>query len=271
MAEARLRPWRLEDAADVAVMIEDEHLRHWSAMGADLEGWIRREVAEERGPSRVICLSDDDRALGRVAVRPPEFASGAVSCDAIHASDLPAGELSYWLVPEARGHGLASAAVRLMMASVVAGSGLRSVVLDIEAGNEASQRLAERLGAERRASTRVGGRPDGRCANPGGLCPAGRAGLTSGWRVGSARVWHRNVAVSVGLLPHHCALGPTPDREGQQGVRGSRDPRRPAPDPRPAAANSCSLPPSCRRRQHGVGQSRAGDRKEGARHGSRPN
>jgi RimJ/RimL family protein N-acetyltransferase len=155
MAEVRLRPWRLEDADDVAVMIDDEHLRPWSVMGADLEGWIRREIAEARGPSRAICLSDDDRAIGRVAVRPPEFASEAVRCDAVHESDQPAGELSYWLVPDARGRGLASAAVRMMVASVVAGSGLRSVVLDIEAGNVASQRLAERLGAERRAPTRV--------------------------------------------------------------------------------------------------------------------
>ena len=42
-----------------------------------------------------------------------------------------------------------------MIASVVPGMGLRSVVLDIEAGNVASERLAERLGAERRAPTRV--------------------------------------------------------------------------------------------------------------------
>ena len=88
-------------------------------------------------------------------MRPPELASEAVGCDAVHEADRPAGELSYWLVPEARGRGLASAAVRLMMASVVAGTGLRSVVLDIEAGNVASARLAERLGAERRFPTRV--------------------------------------------------------------------------------------------------------------------
>lgn len=155
MAAVRLRRWRLEDADDVAVMVDDEHLRPWSTMGADLDGWIRREVAETRGPSRAICLPDDDRALGRVAVRPPELASDAVGCDAVHEADRPAGELSYWLVPEARGRGLASAAVRLMMASVVAGTGLRSVVLDIEAGNVASARLAERLGAERRFPTRV--------------------------------------------------------------------------------------------------------------------
>jgi [ribosomal protein S5]-alanine N-acetyltransferase len=155
MAEVRLRRWRLEDADDVAVMLDDEHLQPWSTMGADLEGWIRREIAEARGPSRAICLADDERALGRVAVRPPELASQAVRCDAVHEDDRPAGELSYWLVPEARGRGLAAAAVRLMMASVVVGTGLRSVVLDIEAGNVASERLAERLGAERRAPTRV--------------------------------------------------------------------------------------------------------------------
>jgi Acetyltransferase (GNAT) domain len=96
-----------------------------------------------------------DAQLGRVAVRPPEFASGAVRCDGVHEVDRPAGELSYWLIPQARGRGLAYAAVRLMMASVVAGTGLRSVVLDIEAGNVASERLAERLGAERRDPTRV--------------------------------------------------------------------------------------------------------------------
>jgi RimJ/RimL family protein N-acetyltransferase len=155
MAEVRLRRWRLEDADDVAMMLDDEHLQPWSTMRADLEGWIRREVAQATGPSRAICLGDDDRALGRVAVRPPELASQAVWCDAVHEADRPAGELSYWLVPEARGRGLAAAAVRLMMASVVAGTGLRSVVLDIEVGNVASERLAERLGAERRAPTRV--------------------------------------------------------------------------------------------------------------------
>jgi RimJ/RimL family protein N-acetyltransferase len=155
MAEVRLRPWRLQDAADVAVMIDDEHLRPWSTMGADLQSWIRREIAEARGPSRAVCLSDNDCALGRVAVRLPQSASEAVRCDAVDEVDQPAGELSYWLVPQARGRGFAFEAVQLMMASVVAGTGLRSVVLDIEAGNVASERLAERLGAQRRAPTRV--------------------------------------------------------------------------------------------------------------------
>ncbi len=158
MAEVRLRRWRLEDADDVAMMAHDEHFGVWSTMREDLEGWIRGEVAEARGPTRAICLSDDDRALGRVALRPPHLASDAVRCEAVGAADQPAGELSYWLVPEARGRGLAYAAVRLMLSTVVPAIGLRSVVLDIEAGNIASMRLADRLGAERRDPTRV--KPD---------------------------------------------------------------------------------------------------------------
>lgn len=155
MAEVRLRPWRLTDAEDVAVMADDEHLRPWSSMSSDLDGWIRREVAQDRGPSRAICLRHDDRVLGRVAVRLPQFASEAVRCAAVRQSDRPAGELSYWLLPRARGRGIALAAVRMMVASVVAGMGLRSLVLDIEAGNAASLRLAERVGAERREPPRV--------------------------------------------------------------------------------------------------------------------
>jgi RimJ/RimL family protein N-acetyltransferase len=155
MTTVRLRPWRVTDAEHVAVMVDDEHLGHWSTMREGLDAWIRAEVAESRGPTRAICLPDDDRAIGRVALRPPKFASEAVRCQAIRSSDQPAGELSYWLVPEARGRGLAAAAVREMVESVAVPTGLRSVVLDIEDGNTRSMRLAERLGAERRSPVRV--------------------------------------------------------------------------------------------------------------------
>jgi ribosomal-protein-alanine N-acetyltransferase len=155
MWAVRLRPWRPEDVKDIAVMADEEHVRRWSNMGADLDSWIVREIAEERGPSRVICLPHDDRALGRVALRMPEHASEATRCEAIVDSDRPVGELSYWLVPEARGKGIARAGVQTMVESIVASTRLRSVVLDIEAHNTASVRLAQRLGAERREPPRV--------------------------------------------------------------------------------------------------------------------
>jgi RimJ/RimL family protein N-acetyltransferase len=155
MAEVRLRPWRLSDADDVAIMADDPFLRPWSTMATDIGGWIRHEITEARGPSRAICLEDDDLALGRVALRLPQFASDAVRCEAVRESDQPAGELSYWLVPQARGQGLARAGVELMLNAIVPATGVRSVVLDIEAGNLASMRLADRLGAERRTPTRI--------------------------------------------------------------------------------------------------------------------
>jgi RimJ/RimL family protein N-acetyltransferase len=84
----------------------------------------------------------------------PEFASEAVRCDAVRASDHPAGELSYWLLPGERGRGRAFTAVAEML-KIAAGARLKSLVLDIEEGNVASTRVAERLGAARRSPTRV--------------------------------------------------------------------------------------------------------------------
>ncbi len=135
-------------------MTGDEYLSPWWWMAEDLEGWLRREIAEERGPSRAISLPDDDRALGRVAVRLPRFASEAVRCAAVRPSDQPAGELSYWLLPEARGRGLAVTAVTEMI-QIAADARLRSLVLDIEEANGPSIRVAERLGAVRRTPTRL--------------------------------------------------------------------------------------------------------------------
>lgn len=144
----------MADLAQIAPMTEDEYLRPWWWMADDLRAWLRREVAEERGPTRAICLPDDDRALGRVAIRLPQFASEAVRCAAVQTSDQPAGELSYWLLPDARGRGMAFTAVTAMM-EIAANAGLKSLVLDIEEENVASMHVAERLGAARRSPTRV--------------------------------------------------------------------------------------------------------------------
>lgn len=112
MSVVRLRPWLARDAPDIASMVTDEHIRRWSSMGEDVEGWIARQQSGIRGPSVAICLAEDDRALGKIALRMPGHASPAISCEAIVPSDAPVGELSYWLVPEARGVGLARAGKR---------------------------------------------------------------------------------------------------------------------------------------------------------------
>jgi RimJ/RimL family protein N-acetyltransferase len=65
------------------------------------------------------------------------------------------GELSYWLVPAARGHGLGAAAVRAMIRLAAETTSLRTVALDIEPENVASVHLPQRLGAERRGPERT--------------------------------------------------------------------------------------------------------------------
>jgi RimJ/RimL family protein N-acetyltransferase len=154
MLEVRLRAWRPEDAQAIAAMTADAHVRRWSSLPDGVDAWLARERTGLRGPSRAICLNGDDRPLGKVALRLPGHASNATANAAIVPADHPAGELSYWLLPEARGRGLARVAVQAMMESIAATTALRSVVLDIEARNEASIRLAERLGAQRRAPER---------------------------------------------------------------------------------------------------------------------
>jgi RimJ/RimL family protein N-acetyltransferase len=154
MPTVRLRSWRAADARDIESMTREEHIRRWSSMGGDVEGWIARQRVGERGPSRAICLPEDDRVLGKVAVRMPGHASSATACEAVVGADVPVGELSYWLLPAARGRGLARAAVESMVEWIAAATELRSAVLDIEVTNAASVGLALRLGAQRREPER---------------------------------------------------------------------------------------------------------------------
>lgn len=151
-----LREWEPSDAPAVAAMLGDQHIRRWSSLPAlGPEAWIAEQRAGRRGPSRAICLADDPTVLGKIALRRPGHASPATSCAAIRPDDQPAAELSYWIVPAARGLGLAGAAASRLLATITPADGIRSVVLDIETVNVASLRLAARLGAEPRLPHRT--------------------------------------------------------------------------------------------------------------------
>jgi ribosomal-protein-alanine N-acetyltransferase len=156
MAEVCLREWRAEDALVIAPMLSDPHLLKWSSMNEmGVDRWIAEQRVGRRGPSLAICETGDDQPLGKIALRMPSSASPATSCAAIRVSDQPVGELSYWVLPEARGRGVASAAVGVMLGRARQSGGVRSVVLDIEVDNIASLRVAQRLGADRRQPERV--------------------------------------------------------------------------------------------------------------------
>jgi [ribosomal protein S5]-alanine N-acetyltransferase len=143
MADVRLREWRAEDAPAIAPMLTDPHLLKWSSMSdVGVNRWIAEQRAGRRGPSLAICETSDDRPLGKIALRMPGRASPATTCAAIRESDHPVGELSYWVLPQARGRGAASAAVGMMLDAARRRTEVRSVVLDIEVDNIASLRVA---------------------------------------------------------------------------------------------------------------------------------
>ena len=60
--------------------------------------------------------------------------------------DPDTGSVGYWLLPAARGRGLATRAVRLLVPWAIRALRLRQVRLVTESTNERSQRLAERSG-----------------------------------------------------------------------------------------------------------------------------
>ena len=76
------------------------------------------------------------------------------------------GEVGYWIVPHARGRGVATAAVRLISGVAFHALGLERLDLLAATGNDASQRVAERTGFRREGvlrsylANKEGGRDD---------------------------------------------------------------------------------------------------------------
>ncbi|MGZ4356943.1 MAG: GNAT family N-acetyltransferase [Gaiellaceae bacterium] len=80
----------------------------------------------------------------------------------VNLSGTRRGSVGYWLLPEARGKGLASRAVTLVSRWALGGLALVRLALLTETSNRKSQRVAERSGFHRegllRAYTEIDGR-----------------------------------------------------------------------------------------------------------------
>jgi RimJ/RimL family protein N-acetyltransferase len=78
----------------------------------------------------------------------------------VGTSGVPA--VGYWLLPDARGRGLATRSVRLLCEWAFRTFGVAELGLVTEAGNVRSQRVAEASGFVRRSVRRATTEPDGR-------------------------------------------------------------------------------------------------------------
>jgi ribosomal-protein-alanine N-acetyltransferase len=99
-----LRPWRDGDAPAVRAAFDCPDIQRWHVrrMDSDAEardwiaGWAGRWAAE-RDASWAIAGAGDDRALGQVGLREVVLAEAQA-------------QVSYWILPAARGRGVAAAA-----------------------------------------------------------------------------------------------------------------------------------------------------------------
>jgi RimJ/RimL family protein N-acetyltransferase len=137
-----LRDWRDEDAPALAPVCGEWNVCAFTSVPLDYteaEGlaWIERQ-RQKRAAGTVLALAiqapDDDRALGNVNL-------ARLDDDGHEAA------IGYWLVPEARGKGLATAATSLLIDWGLRNLGVERIEFAILPENRASQRVAERVGA----------------------------------------------------------------------------------------------------------------------------
>lgn len=131
----RLRPFTGTDAAWYAITTQDPEIQRFTSERDDLtaamvEQAINESAADPDREALLICGRDDDDRLGHIAIQ----RSG------------PSADLSYWVAPEARGHGVATRAIILACCRLQDHSDVRLVTLWAMADNVGSRRAAERAG-----------------------------------------------------------------------------------------------------------------------------
>ena len=132
-----LRPWRRSDAAGLVRAYADPDIRCWHARSMSLreaQAWIDYESnrwGQERGGSWAV--TREGCLLGRVGI-------GGLSLEEARAG------VTYWVLPEARGQGVATLALGAIADWAFDEVGLHRLELDHSTKNTASCRVALRAG-----------------------------------------------------------------------------------------------------------------------------
>lgn len=137
-----LRPWQPTDAAALRQACGDQEIMRFTT----IPGVFTDEAAKD-WINRTRRRAEDGTAMVLAIVEAGEhFPAGMVGLFGLDRGDGSA-RLGYWLVNHARGRGLASAAARALVGWAFERLELDEVVIDREASNLASARVAEKLGA----------------------------------------------------------------------------------------------------------------------------
>ena len=132
-AELTLRPWQQSDIAAVVSAYSQPDIQHWHARtmdDAEAKGWIRSRRDGWRNETRVDwAVTERDGVLGRIGLTRIDLAEGL-------------GEVVYWVLPGARGHGVASRALCAMSDWAFDRMGFNRLELTHSTENLASCRVA---------------------------------------------------------------------------------------------------------------------------------
>ena len=128
-----LRQWHPDDAEWYVEHSRDPEIRRWNTEPPDLDSATVRRAIDRALADRLVAVATTDAATGEL------LGNLALS---------PEHELSYWVASAARGRGVATRAVRLLLDHAWA-SGVDRVVLHAHVDNLGSQRVAERAGFRR--------------------------------------------------------------------------------------------------------------------------
>ncbi|HWG27605.1 GNAT family N-acetyltransferase [Actinospica sp.] len=134
-----LRPWEPGDAPAFLSAYQDDEIRRWHTRRPSSEAHVlewfdeyRRDWATERGAHWAITRGDGE-VLGRIATRGWNFDDGIAG-------------VAYWVVPAARGAGVATCAVQALTVWAMEEVGFHRLYLDHSTRNHASCRVATKSG-----------------------------------------------------------------------------------------------------------------------------
>lgn len=148
-----LRPYRAEDARDVALACRDELTQRWLPLpnpytDADALAWCTeispRFRTSGEGIEWAAVRRSDDRLIGSFGLKRTDWRGGS-------------SEIGYWVAPWARGEGLAVEAVQAIGRWLLDEQGFERLVLRAAPGNTASLRVAQKAGFTREGVARNAG------------------------------------------------------------------------------------------------------------------
>lgn len=143
--ETALRPWRDSDLHAIVVACQDPEIARWTRVPwpygqADARRYLLARFdaihCGTSAPFAIVARADQNTLFGSISLMAPEWPDRRA-------------EVGYWLARDARGHGHASRAVRLICAWGFQALGLERIDLLAASANGASQRVAERAGFTR--------------------------------------------------------------------------------------------------------------------------